>query len=229
MNEAQTRRRLIDRALDRAGWKVGNRQQVGIEIPVDRFDPTAWQDLKATLKREGLPEHVDLPAGISDYVLYRDNGEILAVVEAKRTSIDPRLAEAQARFYVSQLEKAQSFRPFAFMTNGRKIYFLDAGMAAKREVRGFFTERDLERLLAIRRNRTSLAATAIDNSITDRPYQHEAVRRVCEAFDAGKRRTLVVMATGTGKTRVAMSIVDVFMRSKQARVVGCDYLYPLLG
>ncbi len=217
MNEAQTRRELIDKALEQARWHVTNKRQVGIEIPVDGFDPSVWQALQATLKRAGLSADTELPKGISDYVLYRDNGEILAVVEAKRTSTDPRLAEAQARFYVGELAKQQGFTPFAFMTNGRKIYFLEAGVSSKREVRGFFTKRDLERLLAIRERQTPLATTPINNAITDRPYQHEAVRRVGEAFDAGKRRTLLVMATGTGKTRTAMSTVDVFMRSGQAR------------
>src|SRR5512136_1387418 len=94
--EAKTRKDLIDPALAQAGWDVHNPDQVGLEIPVDGFDPAAWQALEARLRR--LPESraayaAELPAGISDYVLYRSNGEIIAVVEAKRTSADPRLAE----------------------------------------------------------------------------------------------------------------------------------------
>ena len=119
-NEARTRKELIDPALRKAGWDVANPDQVGLEIPVDGFDPRAWEALKKDLDRlreSGVPYQAELPAGVSDYVLHRSNGEILAVVEAKRTSIDPRLAQTQAEFYVMQLQKRQSFRPFAFMTN----------------------------------------------------------------------------------------------------------------
>jgi type I restriction enzyme R subunit len=124
--EAQTRKQLIDPALQKAGWDVNNPDQVRIEIPVDGFDPQAWQRLEAKLKRlkdVGASYDIELPSGVSDYALYRPNGEIIAVVEAKRTSIDPRLARAQTEFYVTELEKQQSFLPFAFMTNGHEIHF----------------------------------------------------------------------------------------------------------
>jgi type I restriction enzyme, R subunit len=134
-NEATTRKKLIDPALHKAGWDVNNPHQVGLEIPVDGTNSKAWASIKARLNRlkESSAAYTvtPLPTGVSDYVLYRPNGEILAVVEAKRTSVDPRLAQAQAEFYVEQLEQRQSFRPFAFMTNGREIYFLDAGQASK--------------------------------------------------------------------------------------------------
>src|SRR5439155_20882630 len=153
-----------------------------------------------------------------DYTLYRPNGEIIAIVEAKRTSIDPRLAQTQAEFYVTQLEKRQSFRPFAFMTTGNDIYFLDAGQANKRLVSGFFSAGDLENFLFIRQNQLPLSQASINTSITDRLYQQEAIRRVCEAFEQKKkRRALLVMATGTGKTRTVMSLIDLFLRTNQAR------------
>jgi len=129
LDEKKTRKELIDPALEKAGWDIRNPNQVGIEIPVDGFDPEAWIELKNELRQiseqRGVYE-VNPPAGISDYVLYRENGEILAVVEAKKTSIDPRLAEAQTAFYIREIEKLpqQSFRPFGFMTNGREIYCL---------------------------------------------------------------------------------------------------------
>lgn len=107
--EATTRKERIDPALAVAGWDVNNSQQVGLEIPVDGFDPQAWLRLHSDLnilRQKGLDANVTLPAGISDYVLYRENGEILAIVEAKRASIDPRLAEAQAEFYVNELAKS---------------------------------------------------------------------------------------------------------------------------
>jgi type I restriction enzyme R subunit len=119
--EAKTRKELIDPALEKAGWDVGNPDQVDIELPVDGFDPGVWQRLEAKLRRlrqAGVPYEIDLPAGVTDYAPCRPNGEIMAVVEAKRASVDPRLAQAQTEFYVTELEKGQSFRPFAFMTNG---------------------------------------------------------------------------------------------------------------
>lgn len=219
-NEAKTRQELIDPALQKAGWDVTDPDQVGLEIPVDGFDPQAWRRLETKLKRlreKGAPYDPDLPKGISDYVLYRPNGEIMAVVEAKRTSIHPRLAQAQTEFYVTELAKRQSFRPFAFMTNGREIQFWEVGQTNPREVWGFFSPDDLENRLYIRENKTPLAQAAIDTAITDRAYQLQAIRRTAEAFEQGKRKTLLVMATGTGKTRVAMSLVDVFLKTNQAR------------
>jgi type I restriction enzyme R subunit len=220
-SEARTRKELIDPALKRAGWDVADANRVGLEIPVDGFDPTAWQKLQQQLTQirasGGVVYNLETPKGVSDYVLYRPNGEIIGVVEAKRTSTDPRLAQTQAEFYVSEIAKRQSFRPFAFMTNGESIYFLDAGQAAKREVQGFFSPDDLENQLFLRENRLPFAAVPINTQITDRAYQQEAIRRVCEAFERGKRRALIVMATGTGKTRVAMSLIDVMLRANQAR------------
>ncbi len=215
--EAKTRKELIDPALEKAGWDLGNPDQVGIEIPVDGFDPAAWHTLEIQLREARVAYTVDLPAGVTDYSLYRPNGEIIAVVEAKRTSVDPRLAQAQTQFYVTQLEQRQSFRPFAFMANGQDIYFWDAGRANKRLVMGFFSPDDLENLLYLRQNQTPLTAASVNTKITNRSYQLEAVRRVVEAFEQGKRKALLVMATGTGKTRVAMSLADVFLRSNQAR------------
>jgi type I restriction enzyme R subunit len=200
INEAKTRKEWIDPALEKAGWNLKNHARVGIEIPVDGYNAEPWN-------------------GVTDYCLYRENGEVLAVVEAKRTSHDPRLAQQQAEHYISEIAKHQSFTPFAFLTNGTDIYFWDAGTAAKRQVYGFFGPEDLEHLLFLRQQKKALSSIAIDNLITDRVYQHEAIRRVCEAFEAGKRKALIVMATGTGKTRTTMSIIDVFLRANQARKI----------
>ena len=219
-DEATTRKELIDPALEKVGWDVSDSTQVGIEIPVDGFDPGAWEKLQGELKkireREKIAE-INLPAGISDYVLYRENGEILAVVEAKKTSIDPRLAQAQTEFYVTQLEQHQNFRPFGFMSNGHEIYFYDVDYQNKRQVHGFFSRQDLENLLHIRKNKIPLTEVEINRDITDRTYQMEAIRRVAKVFDDGKCRALLTMATGTGKTRVAMSLVDLFLRANQAQ------------
>jgi len=218
-NEAKTRKDLIDPALKQAGWDVYNPDQVGIEIPVDGFDPAAWKTLEAKLRQlgeEGVPYDAELPKGVCDYALYRPNGEIIAVVEAKRTSVDPRLAEPQVEFYVTEIAKRQSFQPFGFATNGHDIYFHDVGRAPKRQVYGFFSPDDLENLLYLQQHQQPFSAASPRLDIVDRPYQLEAVRRVCETFERGRRKTLLVMATGTGKTRTAMALVDVFLRTAQA-------------
>jgi len=218
--EATTRKELIDPALAAAGWDVHNPEQVGLEIPVDGFDPAAWLRLHSDLnilRQQVIDFDVALPTGISDYVLKRANGEILAIVEAKRTSIDSRLAQAQAEFYVGELAKRQSFAPFAFLSNGLETHFVDVGRSNRRLVHGFFSPQDLENLLYLRDNSLAVADIPINTAITDRSYQLEAIRRVGEAFATGKRKALLVMATGTGKTRTAMSLVDVFLRANQAR------------
>src|SRR5574339_113735 len=200
LSEARTRKEMIDPQLEKAGWSLRDHSKVKIEIPVDGYDAQPWN-------------------GVSDYCLYRENGEVLAVVEAKRTTHDARLAEAQLTHYATEIEKHQSFRPFGFLANGFEIYFADVGHAPKREVFGFFTREDLENLLYLRQNAQPLSSVEINNHIVDRSYQHEAIRRVGEAFANGKRKALIVMATGTGKTRTTMGLIDVFMRSNQARKV----------
>jgi type I site-specific restriction endonuclease len=199
ISEELTRKEMIDPQLEKAGWYLRDHSRVKIEIPVDGYDAEPWN-------------------GVSNYCLYRENGEVLAVVEAKRTSSDVRLAEAQLTYYVTEIEKHQSFRPFGFLANGYDIYFADAGLSAKREVFGFFTRADLENLLYIRQNVEPLSSIEINNKIVDRAYQHEAIRRISESFAQGKRNALIVMATGTGKTRTTMGLIDVFMRSNQTQV-----------
>jgi len=199
ISEAETRKDLIDPQLEKAGWYLRDHSKVKIEIPpvplllagVDGYDAEPWN-------------------GVTDYCLYRENGEVLAVVEAKKTVVDVRLAEAQLTYYVTEIEKHQSFRPFGFLANGYEIYFVDVGVSAKREVFGFFTREDLENLLYLRQNGQPLSSVEIDNIIVDRSYQHEAIRRVGEAFTNGKRKALIVMATGTGKTRTTMGLIRVF-------------------
>ena len=197
-NEATTRKELIDPQLEIAGWHLQDNSLVRLEIPVDGYDANPFN-------------------GVTDYSLYRPNGEIIAIVEAKRTSHDPRLAQQQAEHYVTEIERHQGYRPFVFLANGFDIYFLDSGTTSKRLLYGFFSPQDLERLLWLKQNQKPLASIAIDNKITDRAYQHEAIRRVSEAFISGKRKALLVMATGTGKTRTTMSLIDVFLRANQAR------------
>ena len=200
ISEETTRKQMIDPQLERAGWYLHDHSRIKEEIPVDGYDAEPWN-------------------GVTDYALYRENGEVLAVVEAKKTVVDVRLAQAQLEYYVKEIERHQSFRPFGFLANGLEIYFEDVGHASKREVFGFFTREDLENLLYLRQNAQPLSSVEINNKIVDRSYQHEAIRRVGEAFTDGKRKALIVMATGTGKTRTTMGLIDVFMRADQARRV----------
>ncbi|WP_228060403.1 MULTISPECIES: N-6 DNA methylase [unclassified Coleofasciculus] len=199
-NEANTRKEIIDKALEKAGWSLDDSNQVGMEIPVDGYDAEPWN-------------------GVTDYCLYLPNGEVIAVVEAKRQSRDPRVAEQQVRHYVTEIEKHQSFRPFAFMSNGDRMFFWDVGNENKRPVAGFFSLRDLQNLLYIRQNKIPLQQLSVNLAIANRAYQQEAIGRVSERFDEGHRRALVVMATGTGKTRTIMALIEVFLRANQARTV----------
>ena len=199
-NEAQARKDRIDPALLLAGWDVDDPTTVGIEIPVDGYDAEPWN-------------------GITDYCLYRANGEIIAVVEAKKQTRDPNVAREQARHYITEIAKRQSFQPYAFLTNGLDTYFWDEQFAAPRLVAGFFTLEDLERLLNLRLTASPLATTLIDSRIADRLYQQEAIRRLCEDFALGRRRGLLVMATGTGKTRTIVALIDLFLRANHARKV----------
>jgi type I restriction enzyme R subunit len=200
VNEAQTRALHIDPQLRAAGWKLNDRTQVRLEVPVDGYDAEPWN-------------------GVTDYCLYDASGNVLAVVEAKRCSRNAREADEQLRHYVTEIAKKQPFAPFGFMANGHDIWFWEVGLANPRLVAGFFAPTDLERLKFLRQNRRPLETTPINRSIVDRPYQHEAIRRLAEAFAANKRRGLLVMATGTGKTRVAMALIDVFLRANQAQNV----------
>jgi len=197
-NEAQTRALHIDPQLRAADWKLNDRTQVRSEVPIDGYDAEPWN-------------------GVTDYCLYDASGNVLAIVEAKRCSRNARDADEQLRHYVTEIAKKQPFAPFGFMANGSDIWFWEVGLANPRLVAGFFTPTDLERLKFLRQNRRPLETTAITSSIVERPYQHEAIRRLADSFAANKRRALLVMATGTGKTRVAMALIDVFLRAHQAR------------
>jgi type I restriction enzyme R subunit len=199
-SEASTRTNRIDPQLEKANWNLHDRTQVRFEVPVDGYDAEPWN-------------------GVTDYCLYNPSGDVIAVIEAKRTSRSAREGEEQLRYYVEEIGKRQSFIPFGFMSNGHDIYFWEVGAGNPRLVAGFFTPDDLRRLQFIRKNQKPLASIPINNAIVDRTYQHEAIRRTTEAFSQGRRRALIVMATGTGKTRVAMAITDLFLRAYQAQHV----------
>jgi type I restriction enzyme, R subunit len=200
LNEAKTRASLINPQLEKAGWNLSDRSQIQFEVPVQGYDPTPWN-------------------GFTDFCLYHPDGTVLAVIEAKRTARNAREGEEQLRQYVKEIAAKQKMPPFGFMTNGLHHFFWEVGLAHPRAIAGFFTLDDLLRLHFIREHKTPLKDTPINKHICERAYQHEAIRRVAEAFEAGKRRTLLVMATGTGKTRTTMGLIDVLLQSSWAQKV----------
>jgi type I restriction enzyme R subunit len=201
ISEAQTRYSLIDPQLKKAGWNLSDRTQVAYEIPVAGYDGSSSE-------------------GFTDYCLYRPNGDVLAVIEAKRTSRDPRVGKQQLLQYLEAIEKKQGYRPFGFMANGDSIFFWDSDVAAERHVAGFFSRENLERLHFLRENREPLNSVQINRTIVERAYQVEAIRRISEAIEKKKKRkALLVMATGTGKTRTTMALIDVFLRTHNAQRV----------
>lgn len=209
LTEHETRRQLIDRQLEKAGWRLDDRTQICREVPADNAVREYAETGYGTART----------AGITDACLYDEDGCVLSPIECKRTARNPREGEEQLRLYVERIAKQQPFAPFGFMANGHATWFWEVGLTNPRMVAGFFTRSDLQRLRFIRQNRQPLAAEAINRAIVDRPYQHEAIRRVAEAFMGGKRRALLVMATGTGKTRTAMGLVDIFLRTHWARKI----------
>lgn len=191
ISEYETRKRYIDLELKLAGWQF--RQNVLEEFEV-----------------QGMPNGQGI--GYADYVLFGENGKPLAVVEAKRTSSDPNIGKQQAKLYADGLEQRYGQRPVIYYTNGFITNFWDDLYYASRQVSGFASQDELQLLVNRRSIRRPLQDVQINNSIVNRPYQHEAVLSVCDALNKGQRTALLVMATGSGKTRTASAIVDVLSR-----------------
>ncbi|HAN77945.1 MAG TPA: restriction endonuclease, partial [Bacteroidales bacterium] len=190
-NEEETRRAYINVLLEEAGWNPNGENVV--EYPVKNCMPQA----------NGAKGN-----GFADYVLWGDDGKPVAVVEAKRTKRDPRVGQHQAKCYADCLETEFGQRPVIFYSNGFNTWLWDDTAYAPREVHGFYTKDELQLLIQRRSLKKSLASETINSQITDRPYQHEALRNVAKALEENRREALLVMATGTGKTRVAASIID---------------------
>ena len=194
ISEFKTRKIYIDVDLKSMGWKFGG------------TDADVWEEYPVT----GMPNATG--EGFVDYVLFGKDGLPLAVIEAKRSSKDPNIGRKQAVLYADCLERKFGRRPMMFTTNGFETYFWDDKSSPQRKVSGFFSKADLEKLMNRRDTRKKLKNIAIDEKITDRYYQIEAIRAVCEHFEEGFRKALIVMATGTGKTRTASSLTDVLSR-----------------
>ena len=187
ISEFETRKQFIDLDLKIAGWDNTN--------------------IREEVEVKGMPNTQE--KGYIDYVLYGENGKPLAVVEAKRTSKDAKIGQQQAKLYADCLEKEYAQRPIIYYTNGKEIYMWDDLSYPERKVSGFYTQDELQLLIKRRDSKENLEHIFIANDIASRPYQLEAVKKVCESFEQKYRRALIVMATGTGKTRTAISLVDV--------------------
>ncbi|MCG4585754.1 DEAD/DEAH box helicase family protein, partial [Anaerosalibacter bizertensis] len=155
--------------------------------------------------------------GFVDYVLYGDDGNPLAIVEAKKTSVSPRIGKVQAKMYAEAIEIETGIRPIIFYTNGIDYYIWDDTDYPERKIAGIYSKKDLESLNFKKKNKKSLKNPDIKDEITNRPYQKEAITRVLEAYEKGHRKALLVMATGSGKTRTAASIVDILNRRNWAK------------
>ena len=198
-DEATTRDTFIDLLLHEAGWPLDKAQ--------DREFPVT-----------GMPNNTG--EGFVDYVLWGDDGKPVGIVEAKRTRKDARVGQQQAKLYADCLEKQFGQRPVIFYTNGYEHWLWDNARYAPRDVQGFLAKDELQLAIQRRTLRKPLGAEEIDGAIVERFYQTRAIRRVAEAFEKDhQRKTLLVMATGAGKTRTVIALADLLMRANWAKRV----------
>lgn len=192
ISEYETRKRYIDVELKLSGWN---------------FD----SDIREEVEVSGMPNATGL--GYVDYVLYGTNGKPLAVVEAKRTSRDPKDGQHQAKLYADCLENQYGQRPVIFFSNGFETRIWDDFNGySDRRVYGFYKKSELQLMIDRRTSRRSLDRIDIKDEISNRYYQKEAIKAICESLESKQRKMLLVCATGTGKTRTAISLVDVLSR-----------------
>jgi type I site-specific restriction endonuclease len=198
-SEAETRDYFIDLLLKEAGWALTEKRDREYEV-------------------SGMP---NVPGkGFVDYVLWGDDGRPLAVVEAKRTKKSALIGQQQARLYADCLEKQFGRRPVIFYSNGYEHWLWDDVNYPPRPVQGFYKKDELELMIQRRQTRAKLATATIDEAIVERYYQTRGIRRICEAFEKDHdRKSLIVMATGAGKTRTVIALCDLLMRSNWAKRV----------
>ena len=189
--EVATRQGYIDVYLEEAGWEHGKSCTHEHEV-------------------QGMPNATGI--GFVDYVLWGDDGKPLGLVEAKRTSRDPMDGQRQAELYATCLEQRYGQRPLIFLSNGYRHRLWDDLRYPPREVQGFYKKDELETLIRRRDIRQPLAQATLSPSIAGRYYQQRAIRAICESLERGRLKALLVLATGTGKTRTAISLTDVLTR-----------------
>lgn len=206
-SERRTRQEKIDLQLGRAGWAVGSRQLI------EEF-------LVKTASEQRDPESVYHTTNkFADYALMDGIGRPLAIVEAKRSSRNPLEGERQAAEYADAIRARFGIDPFVFLANGDEIWFWHRNLYPPRKVSGFFTEEDLVRLAHLDKFGKPLTGAMPLNGIIDRAYQIEAVKTIAEGIEAARRRFLMVLATGTGKTRVAVALVELLQRRERIQRV----------
>jgi type I restriction enzyme R subunit len=206
-SEKETRQERIDLQLGRAGWAVGS-WQVSEELLVETV--SGIRELAKGFRKAN--EFVD-------YALLDSIGRPLAIVEAKRSSRDPLEGERQAADYADALRTKHGTEPFVFLANGDEIWFWHRALYPPRKVSGFFTEEDLLRLAHLDKFGKPLTGAMPLEHIIDRAYQIEAVKTISERIEAARRRFLLVLATGTGKTRVAVALVELLQRKERIQRV----------
>jgi len=190
ISEYKTRKLYIDTMLEDAGWIEGKNWLNEYEIP-------------------GMPNKSEV--GYADYVLMGDDGRVLAVIEAKRTCVDVAKGRQQAKLYADLIEQKQGRRPVVFLTNGFDTRIVD-NQYPERKVAAFYSKRDLEKLFNLQSMRSSLKYIVVDKQIAGRYYQEAAIKAVCDAFgQKNRRKALLVMATGSGKTRTVIALVKVLL------------------
>ncbi len=197
-SEAETRKYIIDLMLREAGW------------PLDSADDREYEVT-------GMPNNQGV--GYVDYVLWGDDGKPLAVVEAKRTTKDPRVGRQQGKLYADCLESRFQQRPLIFYTNGYKTWIWDDCEYPPREVQGFYKKDELQLLIQRRAKRRELAGAWIKREIVNRAYQELAIRSITENLTRKERKALVVMATGAGKTRTVIALCELLQRCNWAKRV----------
>ena len=191
LSEYKTRKIYIDTMLMDAGWTEGKNWINEVELP-------------------GMPNKSEV--GYADYVLYDDAHRPLAVIEAKRTCVDVAKGRQQAKLYADLLEKQYGRRPVIFLTNGFDTR-IDDGQYPERKVSMIYSKRDLEKWFNLQSMKTSLNHVTVDKNIAGRYYQEGAVKAVCDSFgNKNRRKALLVMATGSGKTRTVISLCDVLLQ-----------------
>ena len=191
LSEYKTRKIYIDTMLLDAGWVEGKDWINEVELP-------------------GMPNKSEV--GYADYVLYGDDGRPLAVVEAKRTCVDVAKGRQQAKLYADILEQKYHRRPVIFLTNGFETRITD-NRYPERRCTAIWSKRDLEKLFNLQTLRTSLKNVTVNKSIAGRWYQEGAIKAVCDDLDRkNRRKSLLVMATGSGKTRTVIALCDALLQ-----------------
>ena len=216
-NEAATRKIYIDLYLEEAGWSVV--EPKGTTVLPDGTTVKSGTPIAKCACCEIPVTGMKNPSGIGfcDYVLYGRDGKPLAIVEAKSVQHEALVGQKQVKEYGECMEKQLGYVPVLYYTNGYEIYIID-GIYPARKLEAFHTMEDLEYMLQ-KRNRVAMDDLKIRDDISGRPYQRMAVTSVCERFNQNYRRSLLVMATGTGKTRTTISIVEIMMRNRWVKNV----------